>query len=68
MMSKGFLEGVDRAARVCELGWRRGDSWEQIQESLYEMLELYRNENKSPEEIAHEDSYWDDPLRGTNKC
>lgn len=23
---------------------------------------------KSVDEIAHEDSYWDDPLRGTNKC
>lgn len=24
--------------------------------------------DKSADEIAHEDSYWDDPLRGTNKC
>lgn len=23
---------------------------------------------KSAAQIAHEDSYWDDPLRGTNKC
>lgn len=36
---------------------------------LLGLLETATTERvKSPEEIAHEDSYWDDPLRGTNKC
>lgn len=30
---------------------------------------LYAEDDaKSPEEIAHEDSYWDDPLRGNRHC
>lgn len=67
-MSKDFFEGVDRATRVFEIAYRRGDSWAEAQKSLYEMLDLYREENKSSEELAHEDSYFDDPLRGCNKC
>lgn len=65
LVESRFAEAIDQASRVFQLALRNGESWEGVEQSLRYLLDQSR---KTPEEVAHEDSYWDDPLRGTNKC
>src|SRR5574338_614304 len=61
---RAYLKGLDDALQEIERFVAVfADVNSPTRNAAREIITLIRNLKKSPEEIAHEDSYWDDPLR-----
>lgn len=47
---------------------RRDEDRPELREAVDDIYRLLGYIEVQAKEIQHQDSYWDDPLRGTNKC